>query len=306
MSLVPYSIDGCPVVHPRRSGRSGEHLGRVPLDLSDRIEAASSRDPTGVGDPGGRDHAPRPCCRSACTRGRRCGGGRRTDGHRVRAHPGISMWKRMKQAPRELPVLVRALVTLQTDLHAAGSPEGLPPMVSRVHDKIDAARQLSPDDRALAHDLLRHLPTPTALCHGDMHPANILMSPRGWMVVDWFGAASGHPTADHARSSLLMRPTTAARPDSSFLGGATRAVLTRLHRTYLQTLDQRGLDGGGTSPRGRQSWLRPDWRSPSRPTTSSVSGRHTRRHWGRRRSSRASTSSTEAQRTPGMSALRRG
>lgn len=43
------------------------------------------------------------------------------------------------------------------------------------------------------------------LCHGDFHPDNILMSPRGAVIIDWPDASQGHPLADVARTSLLAR-----------------------------------------------------------------------------------------------------
>ena len=113
--------------------------------------------------------------------------------------------------------------------------------MTRVREKIDAVTALPAEDRQEARDLLDRLPTATALCHGDMHPANILMSSRGMVVVDWFDAAIGHPTADYARSSLLMRPTASSRSVRAFLGGATPAFLARLYSAYLDTLTRRGL-----------------------------------------------------------------
>jgi len=130
-------------------------------------------------------------------------------------------------------------VGLQQDLHRAGPIDGVSELVARACAKIDAATVLPLEDRRAARSLLERLPTATALCHGDMHPANILMSSRGLIVVDWFDAANGHPTADLARSSLLMRPTAPSRSVRAFLGGATRAFLARLHGAYLDALERR-------------------------------------------------------------------
>ena len=89
------------------------------------------------------------------------------------------------------------------------------------------------------------MPGGVALCHGDMHPANILMSARGWIIVDWFDAAIGYATADLARSSLLMRPPATPQSSNRHLDGATIDVLDRLHGAYLAVLrdarpDRRG------------------------------------------------------------------
>jgi len=154
---------------------------------------------------------------------------------------GRPMWDLMQATPSELTHMVESLVGLQASLHAAAPVGALPSLVVRVRFKIEAVTALPAEDLAESLMLLDQLPIGSALCHGDMHPANILMSSRGMVVVDWFDAATGHPTADLARSSLLMRPPMSSRAVSAFLGGATRAFLTRLHDTYLDTLIARGL-----------------------------------------------------------------
>jgi aminoglycoside phosphotransferase (APT) family kinase protein len=156
---------------------------------------------------------------------------------------GVSMWSQMKSAPEQLPRLIEDLVDLQVEVHAAGPIGGLPDLVTRLHGKIDEADQLPGQEREEAHDLLADMPGGVALCHGDMHPANILMSSRGWIIVDWFDAAIGRAEADLARSSLLMRPPTTPQASNKHLDGATVDVLDRLHGSYLSALRGRGLLG---------------------------------------------------------------
>jgi aminoglycoside phosphotransferase (APT) family kinase protein len=154
---------------------------------------------------------------------------------------GISMWDRMKAFPNELPALVEALVDLQACLHAAAPVEGLPDLVTRLKEKIAAAKELQAAERRHAVDLLASLPVASALCHGDLHPANILMSPKGMVLIDWFDAAAGHPLADLARSSLLMRPPVSVMSAHRYLAGATHLSLARLHDAYLTVVAKRGL-----------------------------------------------------------------
>jgi aminoglycoside phosphotransferase (APT) family kinase protein len=157
---------------------------------------------------------------------------------------GTSMWNQMKATPGRLPGLIEELVDLQVRIHAAGPIDALPDLVTRLHGKIDEAEQLPEPERREAHSLLATLPAGTALCHGDMHPANILMSARGWIVVDWFDAAVGYATADLARSSLLMRPPATPQSTNRHLDGATIDVLDRLHGAYLSVLRARDLLDG--------------------------------------------------------------
>jgi len=155
--------------------------------------------------------------------------------------PGESMWARMKASPHELARLTDELVDLQLGLHARTEISGLPDLVARLGRKIEQARLLSSEDRAAAHALLGSLPAGSGLCHGDMHPANLLGSDRGWIIIDWFDAAQGHPVSDLARSSLLMRPPTSTAVFDKHLAGATPELLDRLHRAYRSALVRRGL-----------------------------------------------------------------
>jgi aminoglycoside phosphotransferase (APT) family kinase protein len=155
---------------------------------------------------------------------------------------GETMWERMKSAPDEVPHLIGALVDIQTEFHRAPTIDGLPLLTTRLERKIGEARQLSEAERAEALGMLARSPRGTALCHGDMHPANIVMAARGMVIVDWFDAAVGHAGADLARSSLLMRPAeTEASSLGSHLGGATDALLRLVHCAYLTALMRRQL-----------------------------------------------------------------
>jgi aminoglycoside phosphotransferase (APT) family kinase protein len=43
------------------------------------------------------------------------------------------------------------------------------------------------------------------LCHGDFHPANILCTAKGPVIIDWSAATRGTPTGDVARTASLIR-----------------------------------------------------------------------------------------------------
>ena len=44
-----------------------------------------------------------------------------------------------------------------------------------------------------------------AVCHGDYHPGNLVMTHRGPLVIDWMSASHGNPVADVARTTLMFR-----------------------------------------------------------------------------------------------------
>lgn len=62
--------------------------------------------------------------------------------------------------------------------------------------------------------------------HLDLHPMNILLSPRGPVVIDWSNAAATRPAADVALTWILMAA-------GQVQGGAARALLVRAARQRL-------------------------------------------------------------------------
>lgn len=150
---------------------------------------------------------------------------------------GIAMWERIKRAPSTVANLMEMLVDLQLQTQQT-TVSGLAPMDRRLHTKIGEATQLTTAERDEARELLALLPTGEALCHGDFHPANIILAERGPVILDWFDAAIGDATADFVRSSLLMRPPF---DRSSWLAGSTPELLDLIHSHYITELVRRGV-----------------------------------------------------------------
>ena len=149
---------------------------------------------------------------------------------------GVAMWERIKQEPSSVGGLIEQLVDLQMEVQRTAVP-GLIPMVQRLRNKIGDAAQLQEEERAEAQELLDRLPSGDALCHGDFHPANIILTEHGPVILDWFDAAAGDVTADFVRSSLLMRPPF---DRSSWLAGSPPELLDQIHSHYITELVRRG------------------------------------------------------------------
>lgn len=149
---------------------------------------------------------------------------------------GPSMWECMVAQPRETRRLAREMAAVHLEVLGSIAPTGLAPLSVRLGDNIDAVEALSPHQRHQASALAGALPGGDLLCHGDLHPGNILMSDRGPVVIDWFDAASGNAFADVVRTSLLIRPPVAGPVASSHLPGATVPILEQLHLAYLEAM----------------------------------------------------------------------
>jgi thiamine kinase len=93
---------------------------------------------------------------------------------------------------------------LHASIHECSMPD-LPPYAEVFGHAIKAARWLPEGLRPAVLRRLDSLPGGDSLCHGDMHPGNIVMTSRGPIIIDWMTAARGHPLADVARSIVLIR-----------------------------------------------------------------------------------------------------
>ncbi len=94
---------------------------------------------------------------------------------------------------------------VHAQLHAVIAPEGIPSLKSRISRLAD---QAPPEWSRHAEFVLRELetlPDGDRLCHGDFHPGNIIMTNHGPVVIDWPNVTRGDPTADFARTRLILR-----------------------------------------------------------------------------------------------------
>ena len=128
-------------------------------------------------------------------------------------------------------------------MHAANGT-GLPDQKAEVGRMIERAGAVLPDDaRQAALTRLDALPDGDAICHGDMHPGNVLLTPRRAVVIDWMTASAGSPAGDVARTLFLLRdsglPEYMPRAQRSLTALARRRFCSVYLRSYrrLRPLD---------------------------------------------------------------------
>jgi uncharacterized protein (TIGR02172 family) len=146
---------------------------------------------------------------------------------------GPSLFEYVQARPWKLWWAIRRLAELHAQIHRCVCPAELPTQRDWLAGGIDASPDLSKVDRDAARRQLAALPDGTAVCHGDFHPANILLTARGPVVIDWGAATRGHPLGDVACTLRLIRtaslPPWSPRPVHLLLA-CTRPLL---HRGYL-------------------------------------------------------------------------
>jgi aminoglycoside phosphotransferase (APT) family kinase protein len=121
-------------------------------------------------------------------------------------------------------------------------------LFAEVHAQIHTCRGIAaqvPSQRELLPTVIRRIPVlppdlkeatlraldelagGDRLCHGDFHPYNLLMSPRGPVVIDWNNAHAGNPLDDVARSALILSGVSLSQP-------SYRSLLDRFNQAYLE------------------------------------------------------------------------
>jgi aminoglycoside phosphotransferase (APT) family kinase protein len=145
---------------------------------------------------------------------------------------GPSMWQEILAAPARAASYGRLLADLELELFALVPPIVLPSQRDRLVNKIRRCARAIDPALGEALDALPAPSRPPRVCHGDLHPGNVIMSGAGPIVIDWFDASRGDRAGEVARCTLLLRG--AAGDDlPSHLPGATRQMLVALADGYL-------------------------------------------------------------------------
>lgn len=113
-------------------------------------------------------------------------------------------------------------------------------LLTRVGDQAAAINRA--DLASVANHLQHHRPAagPTAICHGDLHPFNILTHHSGDTVLDWSATQLANPAYDIAFTQLLLKhpPLPAPRPLQPIIAAVGRALARRFTNTYNRLAPQ--------------------------------------------------------------------
>jgi aminoglycoside phosphotransferase (APT) family kinase protein len=165
---------------------------------------------------------------------------------------GPSMEARLRSRPWTLRRAGRRLASLHARIHATvptdvAAHSGLPSVRDRLRRTVRRAPGLTPRDRWRTLSTLASLSRGDALCHGDFHPGNVLSTDDGPVVIDWLDAGRGHPAADVARTTLLLR-----------FGGRRTGPIRSLPRDCLRRWYRRAYHARGeVTPDQVREWALP-------------------------------------------------
>jgi aminoglycoside phosphotransferase (APT) family kinase protein len=147
---------------------------------------------------------------------------------------GTSMWQQVIDQPKRSVELGRLLADVQLALFELVPPVTLPNQRDRLVSKIRWSAATVDSSLARALDLLSAGVSQPRLCHGDLHPSNVILGHHDPVIVDWFDASRGEPIADVARTSLTLLGDGGKAP--RHLPGSDRRTLASLTEAYLSRL----------------------------------------------------------------------
>jgi aminoglycoside phosphotransferase (APT) family kinase protein len=116
---------------------------------------------------------------------------------------GVAMLDRIASQPWAVVHFAHLLAELHADMHSRRAV-GLPSQRKYMVEQIQSVSSLADRKKKMILSILEELPDGEALCHGDYHPGNILLTAGRPMIIDWPLAAHGNPAADAARTSMLL------------------------------------------------------------------------------------------------------
>lgn len=147
---------------------------------------------------------------------------------------GPTLWEQVLDRPGRSCEVGRRLAELQLALFELVAPVALPIQHDRLVGKIRAAAARVDPAVGEALELIPERVGRMRVCHGDLHPSNVILSLDGPVLVDWYDATRGDPVADVARTCMTLLGDGGAGP--RHLPGSNGAMLESLTDAYLDRL----------------------------------------------------------------------
>lgn len=117
---------------------------------------------------------------------------------------GENMFEHLQRKPWRVFACAGQMASLLTALHHSTLAMEIPAQRRQLTYSISHAPALPEGLRQKALAALENLPDGNCICHGDLHPMNIVLNAQGGVIIDWIAASRGNPLADLARSTIIL------------------------------------------------------------------------------------------------------
>jgi thiamine kinase-like enzyme len=116
---------------------------------------------------------------------------------------GKTMLRQIEQTIQSVSQNAKLMAQLQFEIHNV-DVKFQPNLKFELSRKINASEEISNNEKVVIVDILNKLSDGNALCHYDFHPDNIIISPKGPIIIDWMNVLVGSQAADVTRSSMMI------------------------------------------------------------------------------------------------------
>ena len=166
---------------------------------------------------------------------------------------GTSLLKKLEARPWQLVSVSRLLAEYHARMHACRLPPETLSQREQIEQGIAWAKDLSEAEKQTILGLLSRLPDGDAICHGDFHPDNLIITEHGPVIIDWMTGRRGHPLADVARTVLLIQ--TGGLP--SGVSSAMRLMINASRSGLVNIYLNRYRQIRSASQAGIDAWILP-------------------------------------------------
>ena len=116
---------------------------------------------------------------------------------------GKTLEQLIAECPDKKNEYIEQMVDIQMNIHTKRVP-----LLTRIKDKMNRKIDLTDLDATTRYELhtrIASMPKHNKVCHGDMNPSNIIITPSGEpYIIDWAHVTQGNAAADVARTYLLF------------------------------------------------------------------------------------------------------
>ena len=134
---------------------------------------------------------------------------------------GKSMLKLVEEKPWNIAYYAKEMAQLHYHIHL-GNANTLPHQKEVISKFIIQSEELLQEKTEKIIKYLYSLPGGDSVCHGDLHPDNIIISGKNYVAIDWTNSYSGNPIGDVARTCIMI--------DSPFIPPGVSPIIAYLSR----------------------------------------------------------------------------
>ncbi len=151
---------------------------------------------------------------------------------------GITLIEFMKKKIINIGKALRMLAEIHVEMHKYESKD-INSLKNIFKPIIHQTNLLDDDQKKEITNYIEKLPDGNAICHGDLHPDNIIVSKNKLYVIDWANTYSGNPNSDVARTFYLIKYGTSPSDEDtlkkSFIHRFLyKAIKSRLSKIYVK------------------------------------------------------------------------